>query len=257
MVPMWTIASALTLGNCVILKPSEKAPLAMQRIAELMTVSGIPHGVVQIVHGTVLAVCALCDHPGISAVTFVGSSKVAEIVSKRCHAVNKRVLALGGAKNHLLALPDCDLGMTSRDIVASFAGCAGQRCMAASVLLLVGDGTEETKQNFMDTLIKEVVTITGKLAAGQKGGEVGPLIDDIAQKRCTFTTIIYTSLINAHLILYFYCFLHFTECLTTSMKLKPRAVRFYWTAEAGPRNTLPGFGWVPPSFCTAVLRTVQ
>jgi acyl-CoA reductase-like NAD-dependent aldehyde dehydrogenase len=125
----------------------------------------------------------MCDHPDINAVSFVGSSKVAEIVSKRCHALNKRVLALGGAKNHLLALPDCDVAMASRDIVASFAGCCGQRCMAASVLLLVGDGTEETKQTMMDTLLKEVVNTTSLLKAGQQGGEVGPLIDDIAQKR--------------------------------------------------------------------------
>mmetsp|Transcript_118802 Transcript_118802/g.233338 ORF Transcript_118802/g.233338 Transcript_118802/m.233338 type:complete len:517 (-) Transcript_118802:99-1649(-) len=183
MVPMWTIPISLTMGNCVILKPSEKVPLTMQRMLEFMVAAGMPAGVFQIVHGAAEVVTAMCDHPDINAVSFVGSSKVAEIVSKRCHAVNKRVLALGGAKNHLLALPDCDVAMASRDIVASFAGCCGQRCMAASVLLLVGDGTEETKQNLVENLLKEVVATSAKLMPGQLGGEVGPLIDDIAQKR--------------------------------------------------------------------------
>lgn len=146
----------------------------MQRMAELLTQAGIPPGVFQIVHGGVDVVTAMCDHPGISAVTFVGSSKVAEIVSNRCHAVNKRVLALGGAKNHLIALPDCDTGMASRDIVASFAGCCGQRCMAASVLLVVGDN---------QALVDEVVSVAGKLVPGQAGGQVGPLIDQIAKDR--------------------------------------------------------------------------
>jgi malonate-semialdehyde dehydrogenase (acetylating)/methylmalonate-semialdehyde dehydrogenase len=183
MVPMWTIPIALTMGNCVILKPSEKVPLTMQRMLELMVAAGVPAGVFQIVHGAVEVVTAMCDHPDISAVSFVGSSKVADIVYKRCNAVNKRVLALGGAKNHLLALPDCDVSMASRDIVASFAGCCGQRCMAASVLLLVGDGSEELKQTLLNTVLKEVVDTTKNLKAGQGAGEVGPLIDDIAQKR--------------------------------------------------------------------------
>jgi acyl-CoA reductase-like NAD-dependent aldehyde dehydrogenase len=120
----------------------------------------------------------MCDHPDIAAVTFVGSSKVAEIVSNRCHAVNKRVLALGGAKNHLVALSDCDVGMASRDIVASFAGCCGQRCMAASVLLVVDDCSAATS-----SLIEEIVSTASKLTAGQAGGQVGPLIDNIAKNR--------------------------------------------------------------------------
>lgn len=129
MVPMWTIPISLTMGNCVILKPSEKVPMTMTRVAELLTQAGVPPGVFQIVHGAVEVVTAICDHPDIDAVTFVGSSKVAEIVATKCRGHNKRVLALGGAKNHLIALPDCDVGMTTRDIVASFAGCCGQRCM--------------------------------------------------------------------------------------------------------------------------------
>jgi len=178
MVPMWTIPISLTLGNCVILKPSEKVPLTMIRMTELMIEAGIPAGVFQIVHGGVDIVNAICDSPRINAVTFVGSSKVAEIVSNRCHALNKRVLALGGAKNHLVALPDCDVGMASRDIVASFAGCCGQRCMAASALVIVDPTGSEG-----DALINEIVDIASKLKSGQKAGEVGPLIDGIAKKR--------------------------------------------------------------------------
>jgi malonate-semialdehyde dehydrogenase (acetylating) / methylmalonate-semialdehyde dehydrogenase len=182
LVPMRTVPTAIALGNCVILKPSDKAPLTIRRIAELMVVAGVPPGVFQVVHGSVEVVNALCDHPGISAVTFVGSSKVAEIVSKRCHAVNKRVLALGGAKNHLLALPDCEPLSASRDIVDSFVGCAGQRCLAASVLLLVGDGSPESKVVLEDTLLAEVTLLASQLSAGQQGGEVGPLISEAAQQ---------------------------------------------------------------------------
>jgi malonate-semialdehyde dehydrogenase (acetylating) / methylmalonate-semialdehyde dehydrogenase len=174
MVPMWTIPISLVMGNCVVLKPSEKVPLTMTRVADLLVEAGVPAGVFQIVHGAVDVVTSLCEHPDISAVTFVGSSKVAEIVANKCHLTNKRVLALGGAKNHLIALQDCDVGMTTRDIVASFAGCCGQRCMAASVLIVVGDNKE---------LINEIVQTAGKLLPGQAAGQVGPVIDDIAKAR--------------------------------------------------------------------------
>ena len=104
----------------------------------------------------------------------------AELVAKRCSSHNKRVLALGGAKNHLIALPDCDVGMASRDIVASFAGCAGQRCMAASALLLVD---EDDDSKTLDTLLDQVVAVSSKIQPGQAAGQVGPLIDKIAQER--------------------------------------------------------------------------
>ena len=174
MVPMWTVPIALAAGNCVILKPSEKVPLTMQITAHLMKAAGIPDGVFQMVHGDVVAVQSICDHPDIVAVSFVGSSKVAEIVSNRCHALNKRVLALGGAKNHLVALDDCDIEMASRDIVASAFGCLGQRCMAASVLILVGD---------CEKLLQRVVERAGALKAGQKKGQVGPVINAASQQR--------------------------------------------------------------------------
>jgi len=174
MVPMWTIPISLTVGNCVICKPSEKVPSGMQRMAELLIEAGLPAGVFQIVHGAVDVVNAICDHPDIVAVSFVGSSKVAEIVARKCHAINKRVLALGGAKNHLIALPDCDVGMASRDVVVSFAGCCGQRCMAASALVIVGDN---------QPLLDEIVNLTAKLEPGQTNGKVGPIIDRISRDR--------------------------------------------------------------------------
>ena len=124
--------------------------------------------------GTVDVVNTLCDSPDIAAVTFVGSSRVAELVADRCHRVHKKVLALGGAKNHLVALPDCDVDMAARDIVASFAGCCGQRCMAASVLLTVGD---------CDQLIERVAELTRPLTRGQEAGQVGPVIDAISKAR--------------------------------------------------------------------------
>jgi acyl-CoA reductase-like NAD-dependent aldehyde dehydrogenase len=177
---MWTIPISLTLGNCVILKPSEKVPTTMQRIAALMVEAGMPPGVFQIVHGAVDVVNAMCDNPDIAAVSFVGSSKVADIVHTRCNKINKRVLALGGAKNHLIALPDCDVAMAARDIVASFAGCCGQRCMAASVLILVDEDGESAKN---DELLEQVLSVASKLQPGQAGGQVGPLIDGLAKNR--------------------------------------------------------------------------
>jgi len=174
MVPMWTTPIALVAGNCVILKPSEKVPLTMTRVASLLKEAGVPDGVFQVVHGAVECVNALCDHPQIKALTFVGSSRIAEIVAQRCRSQNKRVLALGGAKNHLVVLPDCDKQMASSDIVASFAGCAGQRCMAASVLLMVGDNKE---------VLDMVVEKAKNLQPGQAKGQVGPIIDQTSRDR--------------------------------------------------------------------------
>jgi len=143
MVPMWTMPLALVMGNCFVLKPSEKVPLTMNRVAQLIEQAGFPDGVFNMVHGTRAAVEALIEHPDVKAVTFVGSSPVAELVATKCRSLNKRCTALGGAKNHLVALDDCDVEQAASDIVVSFAGCAGQRCMAASVLLVVGAQQQE------------------------------------------------------------------------------------------------------------------
>jgi len=175
MVPMWTIPIALGCGNAVILKPSEKVPLTMNYVAGLMKKAGIPDGVFQIVNGGKETVEALTDHPDIKALTFVGSSKIAKLVSQRAILSGKRALCLGGAKNHLCVLPDADYDMCSTDIMNSFAGSTGQRCMAASVLLVVGD----VKQLFFDLLIKKAKA----LKAGQELGQVGPVIDEASKTR--------------------------------------------------------------------------
>ena len=139
MVPNWTIPNAIALGNCMIMKPSEKVPLSCGRIAELLKEAGLPDGVFNIVHGDVEIVEAICDHPGIEAVSFVGSTKVAKIVYQRSTNNYKRCLALGGAKNHLMVMPDAIPTMTAQNVAASMSGCAGQRCMAASAMVGVGN----------------------------------------------------------------------------------------------------------------------
>ncbi|HXB95954.1 MAG TPA: aldehyde dehydrogenase family protein, partial [Puia sp.] len=138
MVPHWTMPNAIALGNCMIIKPSEKVPLSCGRIALLLREAGLPDGVFNIVNGDNAIVEAICDHPGIDAVSFVGSTKVAKIVYRRSTQHLKRCLALGGAKNHLLVLPDAQPEMTAQNVAASMSGCAGQRCMAASAMVAVG-----------------------------------------------------------------------------------------------------------------------
>merc|ERR1719473_1815096 len=138
MVPFWTTPIAIGCGNAVILKPSEKVPLTMQFVAGLMQEAGIPDGIFQTVNGTRATCEALIDHPDVKAVTFVGTSTIAEAVQHRAQNLGKRALCLGGAKNHLCVLPDADIDMCTSDIMNSFAGSTGQRCMAASVLLTVG-----------------------------------------------------------------------------------------------------------------------
>ncbi len=139
MVPMWMIPIALTLGNAFIWKPSEKTPLTSRLLAEAFHEAGLPAGVLNVVQGGRETVEALLDAPGIEAAAFVGSTAVAKKVYVRGSSSHKRVLALGGAKNHIVLMPDADPEMAADGIVASFTGCAGQRCMAASVLLAVGD----------------------------------------------------------------------------------------------------------------------
>ncbi|MEM7104022.1 MAG: CoA-acylating methylmalonate-semialdehyde dehydrogenase [Bacteroidota bacterium] len=163
MVPLWTIPNALTLGNCMILKPSEMVPLSAMRIAELLEEAGLPKGVLNIVHGDRDIVEAICDHPGISAVSFVGSTRVAKIVYKRATSNLKRSVCLGGAKNHLIVLPDADIEMASTNIAASMSGCAGQRCMAASAMVGVGN---------IDHIIAQLVEEAKKIVPGVNLGSV-------------------------------------------------------------------------------------
>lgn len=174
MVPFWTVPIALVMGNTVVLKPSEKVPLTMQRVAALFEKAGFPDGVFNMVQGTREAVETLVDNPKVRAVTFVGSSPVAKIVSDRCRALGKRCTALGGAKNHLVALPDCEVEGAASDICVSFAGCAGQRCMAASVLLLMGKQEE---------LLNNLIEKASKIEKGSNPGQMGPVIDENSYKK--------------------------------------------------------------------------
>jgi malonate-semialdehyde dehydrogenase (acetylating)/methylmalonate-semialdehyde dehydrogenase len=139
MVPMWMFPIAIAAGNTFILKPSEQVPTTPLKLAELLKQSGLPDGVFNVVQGDREAVENLLDHPDISAAAFVGSTAIAKSVYHRGINAGKRVLALGGAKNHLVVAPDADPELTARNVVSSACGCAGQRCMAASVLITVGD----------------------------------------------------------------------------------------------------------------------
>jgi malonate-semialdehyde dehydrogenase (acetylating)/methylmalonate-semialdehyde dehydrogenase len=163
MVPNWTIPNSLVLGNAMILKPSEQVPLSSLRIAELLKEAGLPDGVFNIVHGGQAAVEALCDHPGIDALTFVGSTRVAQIVYVRATAHLKRALCLGGAKNHLIVLPDAHQEMTASNVAASMSGCAGQRCMAASAMVAVGP---------VDPIIEKLCEEARKIIPGKNLGAV-------------------------------------------------------------------------------------
>lgn len=139
MVPMWTIPICLALGNAYIWKPSDKTPLTSNLIAKALKEAELPSGLFQVLQGKTDTVNAIIDHPLVSAIGFVGSTKVAKIIYDRASLKGKRVLALGGAKNHIILLPDANLDLSGIGISDSFTGCAGQRCMAASVLLAVGD----------------------------------------------------------------------------------------------------------------------
>ena len=171
MVPMWMIPLAIGCGNAFILKPSEQTPFSAMEIARLLEEAGLPEGVFSVVHGDRETVEAICDHPDIEAVGFVGSTRVAKAVYERGAKSGKRVRALGGAKNHLIVMPDADPEMTSDNVVASVTGCAGQRCMAASVLVTVGD---------VEPVLEK---IREKMASLRAGRDIGAIISPAAYDR--------------------------------------------------------------------------
>ncbi len=138
MVPMWFLPYAVATGNCFILKPSERVPMTVQRIFQLVEEAGFPAGVLQIVNGGKEVVDAILDHPLIRAISFVGSTPVARYIYQRGAANGKRVQAQGGAKNPVVIMPDADMDTTTRIVADSAFGCAGQRCLAASVGITVG-----------------------------------------------------------------------------------------------------------------------
>jgi len=173
MVPHWTIPNAIMTGNCMILKPSETVPVTANRIAEMLKEAGLPDGVFNVVNGGKEIVEAICDHPDIKAISFVGSTAVAKIVYKRATSNLKRSLTLGSAKNHLILMPDADTDMSANDICASFTGTAGQRCMAASVLIAVGK---------TDHIIEKLIADTLKIGPGLN---LGPLISQESRNNIT------------------------------------------------------------------------
>ena len=171
MVPNWTMPNALVLGNTMIMKPSELVPLSVQRTAEILKEAGLPDGVFNVVNGGKEIVEGICAHAGIEAVSFVGSTNVAKLVYQQSTHNLKRCVALGGAKNHLFVLPDANPAMTATNVAASMTGCAGQRCMAASAMLAVGN---------VDPIIDQIVDEAKKIIPGEN---LGAVISKAAKER--------------------------------------------------------------------------
>src|SRR5207302_2567753 len=171
MVPMWMWAPALACGNTFVLKPSEKDPSASLYAAELLKEAGVPDGVFNVVHGDKVAVDAILEHPDIAAVSFVGSTPIAQYVYETATAKGKRCQALGGAKNHMIVLPDADIEMAADAAVSAAYGSAGERCMAVSMIVAVGD--------VADPLIDAIKARIPKVKLGDgmdSASEMGPLI---------------------------------------------------------------------------------
>ncbi len=171
MVPMWMWAPALACGNTFVLKPSEKDPSASVLTAELLKEAGVPDGVFNVVHGDKVAVDALLEHPDVAAISFVGSTPIARYVYENGTKAGKRVQALGGAKNHMVVLPDADIDMAADAAVSAGYGSAGERCMAVSVLVAVGDAA--------DPLVDAIKERLPKVKVGDgfdPTSEMGPLV---------------------------------------------------------------------------------
>ncbi len=171
MVPLWMVPNALMAGNAFILKPSEVVPYGAMKLAQLLQEAGLPDGLFNVVNGQRETVEAIVDHPEIKAVGFVGSTKVAQILYARGAAVGKRMLCLGSAKNHVVVVPDADVALTASNIVASSYGCAGQRCMASSLMVAVGD-----VQKIIDGIADHVRKI-------RLGEDMGSIISGASRER--------------------------------------------------------------------------
>ena len=178
MVPMWFLPFAVVSGNTFVLKPSEQVPLSQQLMFRLLEKCDLPPGVVNLVHGAREVVEAICDHPGIRAVSFVGSTPVARLVYQRATHSGKRVQALGGAKNFIVVMPDADLDRAMPVITESLYGCAGERCLAGSMLLPVGTSHAEVR----DRLVAAAETM--KVGDGMDPGvDMGPVISATHRER--------------------------------------------------------------------------
>jgi malonate-semialdehyde dehydrogenase (acetylating)/methylmalonate-semialdehyde dehydrogenase len=178
MVPFWFLPFAIACGNAFVLKPSEQVPMTMQIAFEELDALELPPGVVNLVNGGREVVEGILDHPGIDAVSFVGSAPVARLVYERAAKAGKRVQALGGAKNHMVVMPDAVLDKTVEGVLGSAFGAAGQRCMAGSVVVAVGE--------VHDTLVDALVRAAGELKVGdglEESSDVGPVISKTACER--------------------------------------------------------------------------
>jgi malonate-semialdehyde dehydrogenase (acetylating)/methylmalonate-semialdehyde dehydrogenase len=172
MIPMWMFGVAIACGNAFILKPSERDPSVPIRLAQLMIEAGLPEGILQVVHGDKEMVDAILDHPGIAAISFVGSSDIAHYVYQRGAAAGKRVQAMGGAKNHGVVMPDADLDQVVRDLAGAAFGSAGERCMALPVVVPVGEATA-------DRLRQKLIPAIGALKVGvstDRDAHYGPVV---------------------------------------------------------------------------------
>ncbi|MEP0786539.1 CoA-acylating methylmalonate-semialdehyde dehydrogenase [Trichocoleus sp. DQ-A1] len=178
MIPFWFLPYAIACGNTTILKPSEKVPLTMQKVFELLEKTGLPKGVVNLVNGAKEVVDAILEHPTIRAISFVGSSPVAQYVYSKAAAFGKRVQCQGGAKNPIIVLPDADMEMTTRITADSAFGCAGQRCLAASVAVTVG----EARHTFTEAIANAAQTRVVGYGLDEKV-QMGPVITRQSQAR--------------------------------------------------------------------------
>lgn len=179
MIPMWMLVPAIAAGNAFILKPSERTPTLAVKIAELMKEAGLPDGILSVVHGGKETVDGIIAHPGIDAVSFVGSTPVARYIYEKGAAQGKRVQALGGAKNHMIIMPDADIGKAADAIMGGAYGSAGERCMAISVAVPVGEETAKA-------VIAAVKERIAKLKVGpynEASTEMGPVVAKAAQER--------------------------------------------------------------------------
>src|SRR3979411_308186 len=171
MVPFWFLPFAIACGNTFVLKPSEQVPLTQHLAFEELDALELPPGVVNLVNGGREVVEGILEHPGIDAVSFVGSAPVARLVYERAAKAGKRVQALGGAKNHMVVMPDAVIDQTVNGIIGSAFGAAGQRCMAGSVVVTVGDAHEQ--------LMPALIQATAALSVGDgldESTEVGPVV---------------------------------------------------------------------------------
>jgi malonate-semialdehyde dehydrogenase (acetylating)/methylmalonate-semialdehyde dehydrogenase len=178
MIPFWFLPYAIACGNTTIIKPSEKVPLTMQKVFELLEKTGLPKGVVNLVNGAKEVVDAILEHPTIRAISFVGSSPVAQYVYSKAAAFGKRVQCQGGAKNPIIVLPDADMEMTTRITADSAFGCAGQRCLAASVAVTVG----EARHTFTEAIANAAQTRVVGYGLEEKV-QMGPVITRQSQAR--------------------------------------------------------------------------